>query len=417
MTKINTLRKQFERANPFLLVWISLLIALIGIGIYGAVQIVGFSESKSIPWGLLVPSYVFFALAATGVSLVNSNSTVFKVERFKPIIKRGIWLSLILIVPAGIFIILDLGKSSQAFNLYLFFHESSRLAWMGVLYLIFCLALLIELIVVIRDERMPKWAPLLIGIIVLAVTLTVHVNLGALFGVVEAKPLWDNPILPLHFIVSALMVGVCLQILFISASYMSRRISIPSELKNLFTRDYRPLLVGLILINFVLIAVKFIPGMFSPETSSYVKLLLAGPYSFLFWGLEILIGGIIPIIILLSNKTRESAKWLLGAAALITIGVFFSKYNLIIGGQSIAPTFISGQSIGPTFITEGFTLYAPSIYEILTVIGGVAVCLLFYTFGELLLPLEPKEKPTWFIFAKRELSKKQDVVSKPSQLW
>lgn len=397
---MNTPRKQFKRSNPFLIGWVILLVALIGVGIYGALQFAGRSESETIPWGLLVPSYIFFALAATGVSLVNSISTVFKVERFKPIIKRGIWLSLMLIIPAGIFIILDLGKTSQAFNIYLLFHESSRLAWMGMLYLIFVIFLVLQLINAIREERMPKWTPLVMGIIVLAATLTVETNLGALFGAVEAKPLWDSPILPLSFIVSAFTVGVCLHILFISASYMSRGISIPGEVQKLFSRDYRPLLIGLIIINFIVVAAKFIPELMSEEAAQYVKLLIAGPYSATFWGLEIIIGGVIPLIILLYNKTKNSAKWLLGASALITIGVFFSKYDLIIGGQSIGPTF-----------TEGFISYAPSIYEILAVIGGLAVCLLFYTIGELLLPLEPKEKPSWFIFAKRKSSAKQDVIA------
>ncbi|MFC1865808.1 NrfD/PsrC family molybdoenzyme membrane anchor subunit [Chloroflexota bacterium] len=390
---MDTISKKFKRSNPFLAVWIILLMALVGVGIYAALQFVGRSESESVPWGLLVPSYIFFALAATGVSLVNSISTTFRVERFKPIIKRGIWLSLMLIVPAGIFIILDLGKTSQAFNIYLLFHESSRLAWMGVLYLIFVVFLVLQLITAIREERMPKWAPLAMGAIVLAATLTVETNLGALFGAVEAKPLWASPLLPLHFIVSAFMVGACMHILFISASYMSRRMSIPDEVKKLFTRDYRPLLIGLIIINFIVIAAKYIPELMSTEASEYVKLLISGPYSATFWGLEIAVGGVIPLVILLYSKTRGSIKWLLGASALMTIGVFFSKYDLILGGQSIGPTF-----------TEGFISYVPSAFEILTVVGGLAVCLLFYTIGELLLPLEPKERPAWFIFNKREPS-------------
>ncbi|MFC1846534.1 NrfD/PsrC family molybdoenzyme membrane anchor subunit [Chloroflexota bacterium] len=397
---MNTLMNQFKRSNPFLVVWVILLIALIGAGIYGALQFTGRSESESIPWGLLVPGYIFFALAATGASLINSISSVFRVERFKPIIKRGIWLSLILIVPAGIFIILDLGKTSQALNLYTLFHESSRLAWMGILYLIFVVFLALQLITAIREERMPKWAPLVMGIIVLVATLAVETNLGALFGAVESKPLWNSPIMPFQFIVSALMVGVCAHILFISVSYMSRRISIPGEVKKLFSRDYRPLLIGLVIVNFIVIAAKFIPELMSEEASQYVKLLIAGPYSATFWGIEIVIGGIIPLIILLYKKTRESTKWLLGAAALITIGVFFSKYHLIIGGQSIGPTF-----------TGNFISYTPSIYEILTVVGGAAVCLLFYTIGELLLPLEPKDKPAWFIFNKKESSIKNDVIA------
>ncbi|UCG54958.1 MAG: hypothetical protein JSV32_01700, partial [Dehalococcoidia bacterium] len=82
-----------------------------------------------------------------------------------------------------------------------------------------------------------------------------------------------------------------------------------------------------------------------------------------------------------------------------TLGVFFSKYNLIIAGQSLGPTF-----------TEGFISYFPSVYEILTVIGGFAVCLLVYTLGELLLPLEPKDEPNWFIFAKKKPAIKGDTV-------
>jgi len=125
---MRTPKKSLGGADPFLLGWIVLLVALIGVGIYGAYRVVVRDEAASIPWGLLVPSYVFFALAATGSSLVNSIFTVFGVQRFRPIIKRGIWLSLMLVIPAVIFIIIDLGRSYQMYNLYLFFHPSSRMA-------------------------------------------------------------------------------------------------------------------------------------------------------------------------------------------------------------------------------------------------------------------------------------------------
>jgi len=192
------------------------------------------------------------------------------------------------------------------------------------------------------------------------------------------------------------LVGAALHILFTSVTYWLKRRGIPGEFKQLFSSSYRPLLVGLIIINFVLIAAKLIPGAFSSETSSYVKLLVAGPYSFLFWGLEIVIGGIIPLIILLNRKTRESTGWLLGASALVAIGVYFSKYDLVIGGQSIGPLF-----------TKDVIPYIPGGDEILLFIGGVAVCLLCYTLGQLLLPLEPEEKPAWFLFGKKGASLKE----------
>jgi molybdopterin-containing oxidoreductase family membrane subunit len=385
-----------EGREFYLLMWIAVLLVGVVLGVYGAYHLIVRQEAASISWGLLVPSYVFFALAATGSSLVNSILTVFNVQRFKPIIKRGILLSLILIVPAGIFIILDLGKWFNAYNMYFLFQPGSRMAWMGVLYVIFIVSLILELVVVMREEHMPKWAPRLMGIVVLVVTLAVHTNLGALFGAVAAKPLWSSHLLPIHFIISATLVGAALHILFISVTYLVRRGSVPGELKQLFVDCYRPLMVGLIIINFVLIAIKFIPAAFSPEGIAYVKLMVAGPYSGLFWGLEIAVGCVIPLIILLHRKTRGSAGWLLRISPLVVIGVYFSKYNLLIGGQSIGPLF-----------TENLIPYVPGVADILLFVGGIAACLLVYTLGEMLLPIELGEKPAWFIFVKRKTSLKE----------
>jgi len=207
---------------------------------------------------------------------------------------------------------------------------------------------------------------------------------------VAAKPLWSSHFLALHFIVSALMVGAALHIVFVSTTYLFKTGSIPEKFRELFSRDYRPMLIGLIIVNFVLMGVKYIPGMFSPEQSLYVRILLAGPYSLPLWAVEVWFGGILPLIILLYPRTKGSMPWLMGAALLIAVGVYFSKYDLIIAGQSIGPTF-----------TEAFIPYFPDVWEFLLLVGGVAVCLLFYTLGERLLPLELEEKPAWFVFMKR----------------
>jgi Ni/Fe-hydrogenase subunit HybB-like protein len=397
---MSAMMARFKSANPLLFVWLLVLATFIGLGIFGAVRFMGRSESESLPWGLLVPSYIFFALSAAGVSLINSISTVFQVERFKPVAKRGIWLSLMLIVPALIFIILDLGKTTHAANLFLYFQASSRLAWMSVFYTIFGIFLALQLITAIREERMPKWITLAVGAVVFLVTLTIETNSGAFFGALAAKPLWNSPFMPLSFVVSALLVGACLHIVFVSVSYMSRKKSLPGQIEKVFTSDYRVLLIGLILINLVVIAAKIIPELNSAEAAPYAKLLVSGSYSGTFWGLEVVAGCLIPLAILLYKKTGTSAKWLLVSAAMITLGIFFSKYDLIIAGQSIGPTF-----------TTAFIPYFPSVYEILTVVGGLAVCLLAFTLGELWLPLEPDEKPAWFVFAKKAPSLKRGVAA------
>jgi Ni/Fe-hydrogenase subunit HybB-like protein len=231
---------------------------------------------------------------------------------------------------------------------------------------------------VIRQKSFPKWAFIGVGAAVFLIALAVETNLGALFAAVPSKPLWNNPILPLHFIITALMAGACAHILFTSAS--KRRGNMPAETAGLFTRDYRPMLVGLVIINFAVIAIKFIPELMSSAT---------------FWGLEIAIGGLIPLAILFSRKGK-SMGWLSAASAMILLGIFFSKYDLIIGGQSLGPTF-----------TSSFISYFPSVYEILTVVGGLALSLLVYTVGHYILPLEPEKQAAWFIFSRGPASEKK----------
>jgi len=378
----------FSIFNPRIILWMAILVCLIIIGGFGAFTIVTRTHTPAVPWGMLVPSYVFFALAATGSSLVNSFFTVFNVPSFRPIIKKGVLLSIVLVLPALIFIIIDLGKWLQAYNLYILFNPSSRLGWMGYLYVSFLIFLILELIVVIREEYLPKWATQTMGILVLIVTLAVHTNLGALFGSLTAKPLWSSYFLPTHFIASAILVGAMFHIIFITVSYKIKNKEVPEGIKTLFCRDYRLFAIILIFINWWLIAVKFIPGLSSVKTSPYVDLILTGPYSGFFWGLEIAVGGILPLIILILPKTRRSLKLMFSAAILIAIGVYFSKYDYLISGQSIDP------------FTKEFIRYTPELGDFLLFVGGACVCLLAYTLAKLLLPLEPEEEPGWFIFKK-----------------
>lgn len=96
----------------------TLLIALIigfAIALYGYMV----KEVYVIPWGLVVVGYTFFALVATGSSIVNSLFTVFHYRGpdgiLEKVIKYGVWFSLASIVPAWILILLDLAKPLEGF--------------------------------------------------------------------------------------------------------------------------------------------------------------------------------------------------------------------------------------------------------------------------------------------------------------
>ena len=69
------------------------------------------------------------------------------------------------------------------------------------------------------------------------------------------------------------------------------------------------------------------------EGTHAAKELLAGSFSFLFLGVEIVLGALIPLLILLRNKVNSAA--LAVASILVLIGIFTMRYVVVIGGQVI----------------------------------------------------------------------------------
>jgi molybdopterin-containing oxidoreductase family membrane subunit len=105
-------------------------------------------------------------------------------------------------------------------------------------------------------------------------------------------------------------------------------------------------------------------------------LLLTGPLAVPFWLFEIGIGLLLPIAILIF--TRAQQKWALVTVPLMVMtGMFFARYDFVIAGQ-LVPV------VGRDVLWE----YAPHWVEIMTVVGAISLCLLLYTIGNRLLPLE-----------------------------
>jgi len=63
--------------------------------------------------------------------------------------------------------------------------------------------------------------------------------------------------------------------------------------------------------------------------------ILAGSYSFLFLGVEIVLGALVPLFLLLYPQTARTIAGQTLASVLTVIGVVAMRYIVIIGGQSV----------------------------------------------------------------------------------
>lgn len=73
----------------------------------------------------------------------------------------------------------------------------------------------------------------------------------------------------------------------------------------------------------------------SEEAAALATSLLTGDYSFLFLGLEIFMGALIPLFLLLHPRTSRSLVAQAVASVLVLVGVMTMRYIVIIGGQSV----------------------------------------------------------------------------------
>lgn len=343
-----------------------------------------------VPWGLDVVGYTYFALMATGSSIVNSVYTIFgykgEKEAYPRMIKYGVWFSLATIFPAWLMVLLSLAKPFNFAYILVFHRISSRITWMAILYTFFALMLVIELLYMILSEsfarlRQIKYAELTIGILVLTATVAVHTNLGEVFGSLISMPAWYGPWLALYFILSAVLLGAAGQFIFLLPLFAK-----DEGVKSFMLRYYNLLfLIGISVysLDFIWIVIS---GWYSRETIWPVYYtMLYGSEAPIFWGVEVLIGLIIPIFLSTYGVMKKNLAASVLSAAFLLIGGFASKYTLIILPQQLRPY------VWLTLQISNYS-YTPPLGLIILFISAVILWPAVFALGAVVLPLNEGEK-------------------------
>jgi molybdopterin-containing oxidoreductase family membrane subunit len=176
--------------------------------------------SDVVPWGIYISALAFFIGASAGATMVGLLIYGFGLHEYKPMGTRAILLALFCIFGATQFVMVDVGDPIRAMKVpwilrnptSMFFISSS--SYFGFMTLLSA-ELYYSLKVTLghggdRAKKMAKW----LGILAVPYALiVVHTFTGTIFGVVKAREAWNSPMLPVHFVVSALASGFALVVL------------------------------------------------------------------------------------------------------------------------------------------------------------------------------------------------------------
>jgi Ni/Fe-hydrogenase subunit HybB-like protein len=203
-----------------------------------------------------------------------------------------------------------------------------------------------------------------IFIIAGVVLSTLHQSsLGTMMVIAGPKmhPLWQTPILPLLFLLSAISVGFPMVIF--ESLIASRSLKLKPEM-HILSR------LGSMIAPLLGIYLSFkIGDMFIRETFVYLTEFNTASIMFT---IEVLFGVIIPLRMFLSPKVLKSPPLLFTAASLVVLGVLLNRINNFI----VAYT--------PPYSTSS---YFPAIGEISVTLGIVAILVLLYRFFVLNFPV------------------------------
>jgi Ni/Fe-hydrogenase subunit HybB-like protein len=338
-------------------------------------QITGFIYPNEIEihWSILIVVYPYITGLVAGAFILASLMKVFSVEAVQPTYRLSLLTALAFLLVAPVPLQLHLGQPLRGFEIFLTPNLTSAMAMFGFVYAWYLMGVLLleiwfeyrrDLVLMARHARPPlRWiyqalslfsndiseealafdrkAIKLITVIGIPSAFLLHGYVGFIFGSVKANPWWNSVLMPIVFLMSAIVSGIALIVLLYMVLAGLR--NEPVDMRCLDT--ITSYLFYAVIVDFSLEALDFIHRLYQSEES--VKILgklITHKLAISLLVLQILLGMIIPLAVLVLAKSlrlNDDLRKLLyfTSAILIQLGIFSTRWNVVIGGQLFSKSF------------------------------------------------------------------------------
>lgn len=262
--------------------------------------------------GPLIAVYFYMTGLSAGSFILSTLAYGFGIKQFKPLGKIGVVLATVLLVLAPINLIADLGQPWRFWHLFPYLNFTSPITYGTFLLTLYPINCVIYAFFMFRgNEKLTK----LFGLVGIPLAVSVHGYTGFIMALAKARALWNTALMPVLFLVSAMVSGIALMILVVTVvGFLSKQRRPDPALLNSLGK----ILVGSILFDLFLVFSDVLVLLTADsEAAEAAQLVLTGAFSPYFLGVELLAGSLVPLT-LLAAPTALLAR---GAALLIPPGV------------------------------------------------------------------------------------------------
>jgi Ni/Fe-hydrogenase subunit HybB-like protein len=338
-------------------------------------QVVGFIYPNEVEtqWAILIVVYPYITGIVAGAFILASLVKVFNVVEVQPIYRLALLTALAFMLVAGMPLQLHLGHPERAYEIFFTPQTTSAMAMFGFVYLWYLLGILLieiwfeyrqQLVLMAREARglmkgvysalslfsndlspeaiaFDKKASKVVTIIGIPSAFLLHGYVGFIFGSVKANPWWGSVLMPIVFLMSAIVSGIAM-VMFIYILLSMLR----NEKLDMRCLDKIGLfLMVAIIVDFALEALDYIHRIYQSEES--IGILAELVSSKLFTSLvvvQLLFGMVLPLVVLALVRIfrfNEDLRKLLyfTSSLLILLGIFAMRWNVVIGGQLYSKSF------------------------------------------------------------------------------
>ncbi len=325
-------------------------------------------------WGLLVVVYPYLTGLVAGAFILASLARVFNVREVQPTYRLSLLTALAFLIAAPLPLLAHLGHPERSYEIFMTPNRRSAMAMFGFVYAWYLMVVLLleiwfdyrkDLVVWSRQAtgalawfrrlltlgatdlseqslRFDRQAGKLITIIGIPSAFLLHGYVGFIFGSVKANPWWSSVLMPVVFLFSAIVSGIALMlILFLVTSLLRFK---PVDMACL--DKLAAFLLYALIVDFSLEMLDFTQRLYEAEESiNILSQMLSSRLVISLIVLQVLMGTIVPLLALgliaptvrkrglvrVPDELRRLVYMVV--AGLILIGIFSTRWNVVIGGQ------------------------------------------------------------------------------------
>jgi predicted membrane protein len=373
--------------------------------------------NEFIYWSIQIVMYPYMTGLVAGAFVLSSLYHVFGQKDLKEIAQFSLVFSLALLPVAALPLLLHLQQPLRAMEPLLTPHFTSAIAAFGIVFTVYGLIVVSEIWFIYREYFVHQlealrgvpgfWnaqrriaytvltygardvseeavivdhkAAKILAAIGIPVACFLHGYAGFIFGSVKANALWMSPLMPVIFIMSAVVSGIALCMLTYIVimewqAFRKRRQGgaqaagdLKGAEKEIISKASRYLLGFLIAaISLELLDLIF-RGYTAMKSWDILRSVMYGKDFINIFVLQYTLGNLVPFVLLI--LPGRTIKRTVIALLLVLFGVFMMRWNVVIGGQAFSLSFAGYMHYHIPVIPHSFETFKEGVLGALTVIA------------------------------------------------